>query len=530
LDSPIFTSTQMRETEEAAFAHGVEVEALMDQAGAGVARAISKFFPHPGKCIVFSGKGHNAGDALVAAECLRERGWEIQVRLAFKESDCSELMRKKLDALRRAPPEIRDATASGSGDVGVTLVELWAEVGDYLSAQQVAVAAEAYLGGASRTIILDGLLGLGAKPPLRDPMRRACRYINELRREKNAYVFAVDLPTGLDGDSGETDPDCVVADFTVTIGFAKQGLLVDNALDLVGRLEVVPLPDLKLKEATPSELLATANSLGPLLPRRKFSAYKNQFGRIGVVAGSKGFIGAALMTSQGALRAGAGLVEVFVPDETYSIVAASAPQESMVKPVHSYQGLLDEKIDIWALGPGLGKAHATEIMQLIEHAKQPMVVDADGLNVLSENIDILKQCHGPRLLTPHPGEMKRLFDSGKMSRAETARNFCEQYPVALLLKGSRTIVCERGRPLSYNSTGNPGMASGGMGDVLTGVCAGLVGQGLSLYDAARVGAWVCGRAAEMSIFQSDQSEESLLSRDVLNHLGDAFNELRNSPV
>ncbi|HEY2625541.1 MAG TPA: NAD(P)H-hydrate dehydratase, partial [Candidatus Udaeobacter sp.] len=337
-------------------------------------------------------------------------------------------------------------------------------------------------------------------------------------------------PTGLDGDSGETDPDCVVSDFTVTIGFAKQGLLVDNALDLVGRLEVVPLPDLKLKEATPSELLATANSLGPLLPRRKFSAYKNQFGRIGVIAGSKGFIGAAFMTSQGALRAGAGLVEVFVPDEIYSIVAASAPQESMVKPVHSYQGLLDEKIDIWALGPGLGKSHATEIMQLIEHAKQPMVVDADGLNVLSENIDILKQCHGPRLLTPHPAEMKRLFDSGKMSRAETARNFCEQYPVALLLKGSRTIVCERGRPLSYNSTGNPGMASGGMGDVLTGVCAGLVGQGLSLYDAARVGAWVCGRAAEVSIFQSDQSEESLLSRDVLNHLGNAFNELHNSPV
>jgi NAD(P)H-hydrate epimerase len=520
----------MRETEEAAFAHGVEVEALMDKAGAGVARAISKFFPHPGKCIVFSGKGHNAGDALVAAECLRERGWKIEVWLAFKESDCSELMRKKLDALRRAPSEIRDMTASGSSDIGVTLVELWAEVGDYLSAEQDAIAAEAYLGSPSRTIVLDGLLGLGAKPPLRDPVRRGCRYINQLRREKNAYVFAVDLPTGLDGDSGETDPDCVVSDFTVTIGFAKQGLLVDNALDLIGRLEVVPLPDLKLKDATPSELLATANSLGPLLPRRKFSAYKNQFGRIGVVAGSKGFIGAAFMTSQGALRAGAGLVEVFVPDEIYSIVAASAPQESMVKPVHSYQGLLGEKIDIWALGPGLGKSHATEIMELIEHAKQPMVVDADGLNVLSENIDILKQCRGPRLLTPHPGEMKRLFDSGKMSRVETARNFCEQYPVALLLKGSRTIVCERGRPLSYNSTGNPGMASGGMGDVLTGVCAGLVGQGLSLYDAARVGAWVCGRAAEMSIFQSDQSEESLLSRDVLNHLGNAFNELHNSPV
>src|SRR5437588_5184910 len=518
----------MRDGEEAVFARGVEVETLMDQAGAGVAQAITKFFPRPGKCMVFAGKGHNAGDALVAAECLRRRGWKIQVRLAFKESDCSELMRKKLDALRRAPSEIRDVTASGSGDIGVTLVELWAEAGDYLNAKQDMIAAEAYL--ANRTIILDGLLGLGANPPLRDPVRKACRYINELRRGKNAYVFAVDLPTGLDGDSGETDADCVVADFTVTIGFAKHGLLVDNALDLVGRLEVVPLPDLKPKETTPSELLATANSLGALLPRRKFSAYKNQFGRIGVVAGSKGFIGAALMTAQGALRAGAGLVEVFVPEDIYPIVAASAPQESMVKPVQAYHDLLDEKIDIWALGPGLGKSRATEIMQLIEDAKQPMVVDADGLNILSEKTEVLKRCHGPRLLTPHPGEMKRLFDSGKMSRAKTARNFCEQFPVTLLLKGSRTIVCERDQPLSYNSTGNPGMASGGMGDILTGVCAGLVGQGLSLYDGARVGAWVCGRAAEMSIFQSSQSEESLLSRDVLNHLGNAFNELHNSPL
>jgi len=515
----------MRETEEAAFAHGVEVEALMDQAGAGIARAIAKFFPQPGKCIVFSGKGHNAGDALFAAGCLRQLGWKIEVRLAFKESDCSELMRKKLDALRRAPAQIPDAS-----DIGATHVELLTEVGDDLAAEQDAVAAEAYLGSASRTIILDGLLGLGAKPPLRDPVRKACRHINELRRKKNAYVFAVDLPTGLDGDSGETDPDCVVSDFTVTIGFAKQGLLADNVLDFVGRLEVVSLPDLKPEEVTSNELLATGNSLGPLLPRRRFSAYKNQFGRIGVVAGSKGFTGAALMTAQGALRAGAGLVEVFVPEEIYSIVAASAPQESMVKPVQTYRDLLNEKIDIWAVGPGLGKSLAAEILNLIEDAEQPMVVDADGLNVLSEKIDILKQCRGPRLLTPHPGEMKRLFDSGKMSRAHTARNFCEQYPVTLLLKGSRTIVCERDQPLSYNSTGNPGMASGGMGDVLTGVCASLVGQGLSLYDAARLGAWVCGRAAEMSIFQSGQSEESLLSRDVLNHLGNAFNELHNSPV
>ena len=496
MDSPILSSAQMREAEEAAFARGVEVEALMDQAGAGIARAVRKFFPHPGRCIVYAGKGHNGGDALVAAERLQRAGWKIDIRLAFPEDDCSELTRKKLQTLRTVP---QNSSASESR--------------------------------VSPAIVLDGLLGLGAKHLLREPIRAAARQINQLRREQNAFVFAVDLPTGLDSHSGETDPeDCVIADFTITIGFAKHGLIADAALDFVGRLEVVPLPDLTLGDGAPNELLAAAHSLSSLLPRRKFSAYKNQFGRIGVVAGSKGFVGAALMTAHGALRAGAGLVEVFVSEEVYPIVAAAAPSEAMVKPVRSYRDLLEEKIDIWAVGPGLGKSRASEVLRLIERAEQPMVVDADGLNILAEKIDTLKHCRGPRLVTPHPGEIKRLFDPGKMSRAGTARNFCEQFPVTLLFKGSRTIVAERDRPLSFNTTGNPGMASGGMGDVLTGVCAGLLGRKLSLYDAARLGAWVCGRAAEMAIFISGASEESLLASDVFDHLGDAFNELRKSAI
>jgi len=155
-----------------------------------------------------------------------------------------------------------------------------------------------------------------------------------------------------------------------------------------------------------------------------------------------------------------------------------------------------------------------------------MVVDADGLNVLAGKISALKRCKGERLLKPQPGEMRRLLPGKKETRARTATKFCNRFPVTLLLKGSRTIVAKRDRPLSNNTTGNPGMATGGMGDVLTGVCAGLAGQGLSLYDAARVGAWVCGRAAEIAIFRGGASEESLLARDVLDHLGDAFNELR----
>src|SRR5437879_239207 len=415
----------MQAVEGAAFARGATVETLMDQAGAGVARAVRQFFPKPATCIVFAGKGHNGGDALVAAEQLQQIGWKIDTRLPFGEENCSELTQKKLKALREAKPK---------------------------AAQTIELA--------SQTIILDGLLGTGAKSFLREPIRTAAREINRLRRDENAFVFAVDLPTGLDADSGEHDPeDSVVADFTVTIGFAKHGLIVDSALNFVGRIACGPFPGLWPEASTPNELAASPSSLRPILPRRKFSAYKNEFGRIGVVAGSKGFLGAALMTTEGALRAGAGLVEVFVPEEIYEIVASAAPVEAMVKPVRRYRDLLDEKeIDVWALGPGLGKARASEILNLIEIAPQPMIVDADGLNIVADKIDILRSCRGPRLLTPHPGEMRRLMEVGKMARAGIARNFCDQFPITLLLKGSRTIVCERGKPISYNTTGNPGMA------------------------------------------------------------------------
>src|SRR2546430_5325624 len=380
----------MRAAEESAVARGVTIETLMDQAGAGVACAVRQFFPKPARCIVFAGKGHNGGDALVAAEQLQRIGWKIDVRLPFADEDCSELTQKKLKTLREAATKSADTIERGT-----------------------------------HLILLDGLLGTGAKSFLREPLRTTARDINRLRREENAFVFAIDLPTGLDADSGENDPeDSVVADFTITIGFAKHGLIVDSALKFVGRIEIVPLPGLWAEASAPNELVASPYSLSPLLPRRRFGAYKNELGRVGVIAGSKGFVGAALMTTEGALRAGAGLVEVFVPEEIYEIVAGAASVEAMVKPVRRYRDLLDEKeIDVWALGPGLGKARAAEVLNLIENAPQPMVVDADGLNILAEKIDILRSCRGPRLLTPHPGEMTRLIDVGKMARAGIARNF-----------------------------------------------------------------------------------------------------------
>src|SRR4051812_19654557 len=325
VESPIVSSAQMREAEEAAFARGIGVETLMDQAGGGIAKAVRKFFPVPGTCAVYAGKGHNGGDALVAANELQKIGWRIDVHLAYPENELSELTRQKLRAIRDEKPEKEFSHLIG----GLT--------------------------PPPQEIILDGLLGLGAKPMIRQPIRECAEEINRRRREENTFVFAVDLPTGFEGDNAQRDPeDCIVADVTVSVGFAKHGLIVDEALDYVGRLEVVPLPDLTLPETAPNELLATSHSLAPLLPQRKFGAYKNQFGRVGIVAGSEGFLGAAILAAEGALRGGAGLVNIFVPRDLYSAVAALAPIEAMVRPIKSYKELFDQNVDVWAIGPGLG--------------------------------------------------------------------------------------------------------------------------------------------------------------------------------
>ena len=173
----------MRAAEETAFANGVQVEALMNKAGAGVAQAVTRFFQKPGRCIVFAGKGHNAGDALFAAQCLERCGWKIEVRLAFKEADCSDLMRKKLADLCRRPPEILGAVPSktANADLVATLIELSPGATDQIATTQNSTATEACSSVAAPLVILDGLLGVGAKPPLREPIRAACRAINQLR-------------------------------------------------------------------------------------------------------------------------------------------------------------------------------------------------------------------------------------------------------------------------------------------------------------------------------------------------------------
>jgi NAD(P)H-hydrate epimerase len=305
-------------------------------------------------------------------------------------------------------------------------------------------------------------------------------------------------------------------------------LLADAATRFVGRLAVLPLAELSARahKAGAQETVATARGLAPLLPRRRFEMHKGECGRVGIVAGSKGFTGAAVLCAEACVHAGAGLVTLYVTPEIYPLIVAKIAPEVMVKAVASYDEVLTARHDVLAIGPGLGTERAEEVRALIKAAPQPMVVDADALNILSTSLEPLVRSAGPRLLTPHPGEMARLDSAAaRRARRETVADFMERQAVVLLLKGARTIIGERGRALSYNTTGNPGMATGGMGDVLTGVCAALAGQGLALYDTARVGAWLCGRAAELAVSDAE-SEESLVPSQVIAHLGAACKNLR----
>jgi len=485
----ILTAEQMKAAEEAAFASGKTAEGLMEIAGEGIARCIRQFFPKAGTAVVFCGKGHNGGDALVAARHLREAGWHLVIRLVSTIGELAPLTRRHLE------------------ETGVDPSETLRDFGD------------------GPLIAIDGLLGIGATGAPRGNVADRIRELNGLR-VAGAFTVAVDLPSGLEATTGEVFDPCVQADLTVTMGFAKTGLLADGATGHVGRLAVVPLPEVLAPEGDEASV-TTAPSLRPLLPIRNFDTHKGNYGRIGIVAGSCGYLGAARLCSAAAVHAGGGLVTLYALPETYEQLSLLAIPEVMVQRVDSYHQVLEERHDVLAIGPGLGRRHDDEVRHLIENVPMPCVVDADALNAVSRDVTLLERCAGPRLLTPHPGEMERLDPREMRSRRLWAEEFTARYPVTLLLKGARTIVAEKEYPSCFNTTGNPGMGSGGMGDVLTGVCAALIGAGKTPREAALLGAWICGRAAESALVNAGASQESLSATALIAHLGKAFDSLRS---
>lgn len=486
------TCRQMQEIENRAFERGISAADLMDRAGLGIAREIRRFFTRPGTLILYLGSGNNGGDALVTARELQTFGWQVIARLSGPVEKLKPLPRGHIEALS----DLR---------ISETAVDT---------------------AGLVRPIVqLDGLLGIGATGEMRVDVRALAAEMNALHAKAHVFTIAMDIPSGLNGDTGEPSADAVIADITVTVACCKAGLIADSATAHVGRLALVPLADLLAEEDHTPQLL-TPELLRTFLPRRSFEFHKGQAGRVGIIAGSRGFTGAAVLACCGALRAGAGLVTLLVKQEVHDLLAAKVPPEVMVRIVNDYREAIDLRFDALGLGPGLGFDYVDEVLNVIQYANVPAVVDADAITMIARTeVPVFLTSTPPRLLTPHPGEMARLVGDGTAHpRVTQAEMWALAHPRnSLLLKGARTVIATEGETTLVNTTGHPGMATGGMGDVLTGVCAALAGQGIPLHRAAGLGAWSCGRAAELAALS--QSQISVLPTDVITHLGAAFAEL-----
>lgn len=489
------TADEMRALEEAAFQAGATAGDLMAVAGRGIGLAIAREFPHRGTAIAYLGKGHNAGDAIVALGVLREAGWKVSVRSAYSKAEWAALNREK-----------------------------WEEIGEVAVLDSV----ESVEVRQTPLVLLDGLLGIGSRGALREPLSGLAKEMKHLREARGARIVSVDLPSGVSPDTGAFDPDAVQADWTLMAGVPKRGLLLGAAVQKCGALGLVPIPELPIPPGGDIAMI-TPMSLGAGRSPRSYDFHKGQAGRVSLIAGSRRYSGAAILAATGALRGGAGLVTLHVPPDALELIAGRCPSEVMLRELEAPEDLLDFPHDSLVVGPGLGEAAErwfSSLRKLLEKSKAPCVIDADALNGFARHggLDQLAERH---VLTPHPGEFRRLAaDLADHSRESAARAFADRHAPTLLLKGARTIVTQRDHPLWCNPTGTPGMASGGQGDVLSGVIGALLAGGTPPLEAAAMGAWLCGRASERAVGSGAFSEETLLATDTLHHLGGAFRDWR----
>jgi NAD(P)H-hydrate epimerase len=360
-------------------------------------------------------------------------------------------------------------------------------------------------------LVVDAIFGTGLNAPVRGFYQEVIELINQMAQP----VFAVDLPSGLDATTGLPLGVCVRASVTATFGLAKIGQLVTPGCTYVGHLEVVDigLPRSVTEVERPARIWLEARELASLVRPRLSGDHKGSFGHVLVVAGSVGKTGAGAMTGLGAARAGAGLVTLAVPFSLHGLMEVKLT-EVMTEPLgetaeHTVaesalprlQRLLTTK-QCLALGPGLSTQEETcrVVLWLVENSPCPVVLDADGLNALAGHLEALSRASSPIILTPHPGEMGRLLGCGAAEvqnrRLEFSQSFSKEYGVTLVLKGARTLVASPEGRLAINGSGNPSLASGGTGDVLTGLIAGFLGQGMSPFEAACLGVYSHGESAD----------------------------------
>ena len=497
----VLTAAQMREVDRLTMERGIPGLILMENAAMGVVELMAKRLGplSAQRIVVICGKGNNGGDAIVAARHLAGAGCQPVLVLLCRRN---ELQGDPLLHFQKLVSAIRVYELPTLDELSGIVVE------------------------TEPAVVVDGLLGTGLKGQVREPYATTIKIINGL----HLPVVSIDIPSGLGSDTGEVHGFGVRADMTVTMGLPKIGLLKPAAADFVGAIEIadIGIPREFVEEISTDVELLMAQDVKPLLPPRRRSAHKGDFGHLLVIAGSEGYTGAPVMVAHAAARAGAGLVTLAVPRNIYPIVAAHCPPEVMTQPVdfEQFNPGYFARFDAVAIGPGLGQQAETQKMvwKVVSSCPVPMVVDADALNAMAQGVAALKKLQKPLVLTPHPGEMARLngmtAKDVQTDRWGVARSFAQEYGVVVVLKGAGTVVTDKSSRLWINSTGNPGMAKGGMGDALTGIIGAFLTQGMAALDAARAGVFIHGLAGDLA--NKKLGAHAMLTTDLIEHLGAAF--------
>ncbi len=495
----LVTASEMRELDRTAIQdYGIPGIVLMENAGRGTVDFLHKHLGNPAErsVIIFCGPGNNGGDGLVIARTLHQLGAHPYIYFL-------------IDPARLKGDAALNYRIVRKLFLPMTLVDTQEKLKE---AEQEIIS---HHGHRPSWAIVDSIFGTGLARDVGGHFLDCVNLINRLRSELAVPVAAVDIASGIGSDDGRILGGCVWADYTATYGLAKPGHFLQNGAECTGRLKVIDIsiPPKAVEDAKIKKTLLDRGSISALIRNRSLLSHKGSHGHLLILAGSSGKTGAAILSASGALRSGAGLVTLGVPHSLNHIfettlseaMTVPLPASNTVLSVDDFElilELLKGKNGV-VIGPGLGTDETTKqlVVKLYQEVALPMVIDADGLNILAEFPKILrKKTVAARILTPHPGEMSRLINTGtreiQTDRLRAAAWLADVPEIITVLKGAGTVISAPDGALTINSTGNSGMATGGMGDVLSGLIGGLVVQGYSPWDASCLGVYVHGLAAD----------------------------------
>jgi NAD(P)H-hydrate epimerase len=506
----LVTSELMRSVDrEAIDGRGIPSLTLMENAGRGIAQRILQIHPEivSSRVAVFAGKGNNGGDGFVIARHLAEGGCDMAVYYVGPPDKMSD-----------------DAVANFN-----RLDETDAELYEITSADSLPSELDA-------DFAVDAIFGTGFSGAPRGITADVIEYMNRI----DAVILSVDMPSGLDADTGQYEGAVVQAEHTFTLALPKYGLFVSPGRELAGKVDIIPIgiPEDVVESFELDVELVTSERVSDMLPHRKPDGHKGDFGKVMILAGSVGMTGAATMVGESALRCGTGLCFIACPREVQPVIAIKIT-EATTHPLPDVRKkgalalralgevrTLMEQYDALVIGPGIGRHHETQelIRRLVPSLTKPAIIDADGLNALAGHTDILSEAKVPLVLTPHPGEFARLTGASVSNdihdRLDAARDFAQKYGVVMLLKGSPTVIADPVGTCYVNPTGNSGMGTGGSGDVLSGAIGSFLGQGMSAIDAAVAAAFVHGLAGDLAA--GDLTQRAIIAGDIIVNLPEAF--------